>query len=1289
MRLRAAVLVMTLVAGALSLTTSSAQTFRIERKDQGFRVSDRYPTEDFQIQLRVRLDQAGSILDTVGIDAAPVGSWAVRAGSDGRVTFNLWDGRTWSQIDSNKTLTWGQEELITVQRVGGSTMLLVSTGWVRKTLATKLSGTPIFAGDYPPDAHWGSGYNIHQGAVGQIEVLYVGPPKLYSPGFSDFGARIRDERGALSATDRAQIVSAMKALKDKKGWDVGVAFLNGKDGTEGGRAMDAMSHTLRAEGLVPENFAILGYIGNTLRMYNRTSGFDKLVTWDEIKAVWDKQSKMEPQPVVMAMTLSQLAGVSVSVVDTKTDVGVKTDVVIKEGKGEIGLSGGSVTAGGVLVQIPAGALVKPDTLVVKQGVPTIFGDPGVSIEFESSAPTMLKPASIVFPIPPGSDPSKLVALRSLGPNTWITMPLTIDASKGTATALTNHFCNAILLDLGRTTSKFVGTVVSGLGGALILKVLALAPATSGASVVVAIPLLAVGWIKAGSAYDAAQREGLDGPYLSPGFSVFWNPRLCESGPYITFLIDKTNGNLIGPAVDSRVTERQTFIGPATSAPKSTLTYISSGKSYEVATSNVGDLKVPISVLGATGELTTAQYFYESLGFATPPSTTVYIYERLGKSKDKAKETNSGEWDGKVLQINSKKLNPEPPNSADSRAASCHEYWHAVSSHNGFSEMWTGAEEAIAVAMESLVWASPSGLPETNLMEDFVNLHAWNTCTPVLRSGLYSVGVGEVADTRGYKQWPLLKYIFHKMGKEAFVDVIRGRLSPAKLDEAVIGLALAGIISEQVINDPATFDHPLYSSALTRTGFQRPSIIEDEKATSLKFGETDLPKASRAAINAFNVSVPERAAGSPASPIIVRRRWLGREHFYALERVYAGKPSSGSTLPMPLLSDMKTDPSVVVLPEAWDGAGRMPVMFVTSSEAITLAPPTMPSNPVYVYRLAPPTDVRFEHLPSVTDADAKSRFTWTLPALGGSLEAKDTVAAYRLYGRKAGQNPVMLAEFVLRGTHEKDWYAAPQSAVPINPDAKSADIAIVRSVALGYDEFAMSSVDGLAKKDGKPLESPIGWAGGSSLLAALDKCNLMTFSAHLSFEGSITNINGNDPPQVQNYTYPVSGAVNAPDVWGFSSSEFATGKLSIKNGHVEYKWTGELKSKNAKSADSLLDALNAYNPMWPFNSGSAFEGVTTVSFVADIGPDGRLSSAVLTVNHPQYGCSIKFGDIVPGVVKIDGNNIQITYMVGAPEATAKSSGHSAWMRWIYTNGSAEFRMTKYLSMRAINLNFTKR
>lgn len=1266
---------------------AKARTYHIESKARGYVYTQNYPTGDFQIQLKVNLSAPGSVLDTVGIDAAPVGSWSLLASPDGHFTFNLWDGSSWSALTCDQPFKFNEDELITIRRVSGTLLVRVGTASVWAQRTTPLSGAPIYVGDYLPDEHWGSGYNIHQAALGSVSVLYCGPPRLFHEPFSDYESRIYDPQRELSGAQRHAVAQSLRDLKERKGIAAVAGFLNVTEADAGYRVMTGFIHTLLAEGKLPEEYASFACAKPRLRLYQRTSATDKIITWNEIKPVWSRIAKDNPPADAVALTLSEIAGTAgLATVTGPTPTGL---VSAAEGKAEIGDEGGAVKSGEVTVEVPPGAMVKPDNLVVKQGVDTIFGVNGVAINFEHGPQTLSKPGTIRFRIPAGADTTKLVVLRSLSKNAWITLPTKVDSAAGTVSATTNHFCDSVLLDYGRLNVKIASAVGGGVTGTIILAAVGAAPTTSGVSVLVAIPFVATGWLLGGAAYENAQKEGLVGPYELPGFSIFWDPQKVPSGPYLVALVDGRNGNLITFTKDSRANEPPT-IGPATGTPRNTLTYEHGGYTLMVDASDLRELNVPISVLGVASELNQAKTFYNYLGVQTPESTTVYIYDRVGKSKDAEKAVNSGLWDGTVLGINAKSLNPEPPNSADSRSASSHEYWHAVYGYNHFKEVWIGTEEASAVALESLVWSSPKGTPPDQLMQDFMSLHSWTECSSVFRSGLNRVGPDETADSRGYKQWPLIKYVYHKYGKDAFIDLIQGKMSRQKLDEVVLGFALAGFISDEVIPDPAPFpDHPAVADAITNTGFKGKVLVQDPEAKNAVFGENSKPKSAEGAINAYRVEVPDRTTGAPPCPIIVRRHQTSPDEYPVLERVFASRPSASAVL-QPKLADVKTGEYAVALPPDWDqGSGHMAFMLVGST-ATAPKEDTGSDNPLMVYRLEPPLGVEAEHLQASTEENSKSRFTWKTPHLGAGLTPGSAIAAYRLYGRKSGGSPELLAEIALDNpSAPKGWYTASESAVHIDPGADTADVLIPRSKVIGYDEFAMSSVDGLMREQGQPLESPIGWAGGTDLLGAFAKCDSVSFSASVSFEATTTINRPDAAPEVTTSTYPMTGGVvNPPDVWGFSSAELKTGKLTINGGKFEFRYSGDLKQKG-ESAGSLMEALSGHTAAWPFNAGSAFDGPTSVTLSGQIGADGRLLSAVLNIEHAQFGCAMYFGDLAPSVAKIDGNNVTIAYQPNEAEATAKSRGHSTWMRWIYTNGSQEFRMTRYIATRGINLTFTKK
>ncbi len=147
-------------------------------------VAESYPSSNLRIAVWLRFSQPGTILDTVGINAAPAGSFTFHHEPDGRLVFRVFDparpsaGRHpsgWHILRSKTALRpdtdyavdidVGQTEL--VMRIGGQEE-------ARLAFAAVLSGQPVYLGDFPGDDHWGSRYHIHPAMVGEVRVAYFG-----------------------------------------------------------------------------------------------------------------------------------------------------------------------------------------------------------------------------------------------------------------------------------------------------------------------------------------------------------------------------------------------------------------------------------------------------------------------------------------------------------------------------------------------------------------------------------------------------------------------------------------------------------------------------------------------------------------------------------------------------------------------------------------------------------------------------------------------------------------------------------------------------------------------------------------------------------------------------------------------------------------------------------------------------------------------------------------------------------------------------------------------------------
>jgi hypothetical protein len=142
-----------------------------------------YPTDDGSISLGVIVNEPGVILDTVGINAADVGDFAVMVLGDGRLVWQIYDPGTagglengWHQIISDGPLTkgvWHEVEVTYGSR--GMSMILDGEVLAKSPVFIPLSGNPIYIGDYPGDDSLGEGYNIHPAFTGQVRSLVLGP----------------------------------------------------------------------------------------------------------------------------------------------------------------------------------------------------------------------------------------------------------------------------------------------------------------------------------------------------------------------------------------------------------------------------------------------------------------------------------------------------------------------------------------------------------------------------------------------------------------------------------------------------------------------------------------------------------------------------------------------------------------------------------------------------------------------------------------------------------------------------------------------------------------------------------------------------------------------------------------------------------------------------------------------------------------------------------------------------------------------------------------------------------
>ena len=128
---------------------------------------DGYPRSNLRIELIVNYTVPGTILDTVGMNAAPVGAWALTIGTDGRIAMSVYDAGGWHRLTSQPAAA-NVDHRIRVDHTGSAIVLTVDGEDVRMMLDTPLSGQPVYVGDFPGDAHWPPPVVTKTGMTGRV-----------------------------------------------------------------------------------------------------------------------------------------------------------------------------------------------------------------------------------------------------------------------------------------------------------------------------------------------------------------------------------------------------------------------------------------------------------------------------------------------------------------------------------------------------------------------------------------------------------------------------------------------------------------------------------------------------------------------------------------------------------------------------------------------------------------------------------------------------------------------------------------------------------------------------------------------------------------------------------------------------------------------------------------------------------------------------------------------------------------------------------------------------------------
>ena len=142
-----------------------------------------YATESGALRMRILYTAPGTVIDTVGLNAAGAGDFAMTISPEGRISWIIYNPsvsgahRTtagWHVLalaDKLKPGQWYTTEVTWGAR--GMSLRVVNGGVIQDPVKLKLSGKPMFFGDFPGDEAWGAGHNIHKSFTGKIADLTV------------------------------------------------------------------------------------------------------------------------------------------------------------------------------------------------------------------------------------------------------------------------------------------------------------------------------------------------------------------------------------------------------------------------------------------------------------------------------------------------------------------------------------------------------------------------------------------------------------------------------------------------------------------------------------------------------------------------------------------------------------------------------------------------------------------------------------------------------------------------------------------------------------------------------------------------------------------------------------------------------------------------------------------------------------------------------------------------------------------------------------------------------------
>ncbi len=1034
---------------ALQGEVAVGQTVRLATPSDGYRLKVKPPASNFRIDLKVTCERPGVLLDTVGINAAPTGSYTMEVSADRTVSFRVWQPG-WTDVHSKTPMGTSEAHIVVERRDGKVTISVDDKTVASGGITAALSQQDLWIGDFPGDDSWGSKFRIHPAMVGSVQVVAIGSPSADRAVGPEL---FTDQTGKVDAALKARITQALNAIAQQTGGRLYVVF---SSDTTTDLAIQTARRTLeRAAAANPDvPCGVLAYGIEGVKAYSRTTTFDPKLGIDRIKSTWDASVGSTIAEKV-ASQLDQVAGRTVQ----------KTVMV---GEATIGPEGGTITSQNrdFEMTIPAGALSATQTMRVQQ---TASGAYGCIYAIDGSAKLLAKPATIRYKLPAGLDPDTVVPAGQLDGPYWMVHARTYDPATRTLIAKVSHFSNQGWFGLGNTAHKAMGASVSSFTGSLLIVVAEYG--LLGATAEVTVPMFAVvslfgavGWFAGGAEYDHLMKEGYEGPIPVSGFELYWKPNDVAGGGSCVALIDKRTNKILTWVKDSDVWQPSASGGTF---------QIQMPDGVDVQLGDIRAVKVPKALLTLSGELEETRRWYQANGFKPPENTPILVTKDVEKLS--TGERNAGEFDGRFFLINGEMLSASPTSSSAVRATIAHEYFHVIAKDHGYHEQFLGSEEAIAVALESIVMRGAT---------DGLTLNGWGVVGPILKNGLKGDGTGEgykVPDRRGYLLWSFPKFIFHRHGVADLRALAEGTMADALF--VSMFRAYTRALTNRDDGLGKTEDDPDGRGPLT-TGWPVPltQMAQSVSKAGVPAGSLEVKTSAPAGFQVLTVRVPARVNGGPA-PVVIRRRVpFAGEELFVLKPSGAGGQAASVSSEDRGRDDVIIGTGVVTTPPEWD-LGEM-ILPVAVSNVVR---GEEQANPLLVYRLVPPPQLE---APVAADG---LHVKWQSPNFSG-LSPADVLWGYYVYGKTASGDVRLIAELRANPDQSPNRLSergGSRTAVTISPT--STDVSLPGILGTAFQSFGIASVDLVAMNGSQPLVSEITWtnAPADELLKELQRMEQLT------------------------------------------------------------------------------------------------------------------------------------------------------------------------------------------------------